>query len=213
MKKNIGYWKNVTCRICGSDKTYIDSSGRYDWRRYRKKGIWDGKSYICGNCYHKNKTKCRNKKLDKNTGIGKSIISQAIVKKVIGAIDCTIVMNNCNYPIDIFETDKYGKIDVKYSALDIEKNDWYFATKGKTDADMYFCLGFSIDRRNIEKVWIIPNEDWVVHLKGLSISKNSCVINTYRYNKYEVNPKPYNDVYHNLDIKNCPYLKEDEEHD
>lgn len=170
MKKDAVYWKNVICCKCGSDKTFIDSFGRLTWRRYRKNGVWDGKSFACDNCFHKYKTKCRNKQLGKNTGTGKAILSQAVVKKIIGAVDCTIKMNNCNYPIDIFQTDTYGKVDVlpfniqlknnvrseflgdiskiqpeKLPASAFEKNTWYFCTKRKVDVDTYFCLGFSID--------------------------------------------------------------------
>jgi hypothetical protein len=59
-KKN--EFENRRCCICGSVETYIKLSGgplwrKYkgdDWRNYKagsNTGIWDGKSYLCDNCY------------------------------------------------------------------------------------------------------------------------------------------------------------------
>lgn len=40
---------NTKCCICGGCKTY-SYQGILDWRRYKKKGEWDKKSYICYYC-------------------------------------------------------------------------------------------------------------------------------------------------------------------
>lgn len=184
---------NTRCCICGSRETYIMPNGDPSWRRHKENGIWDGKSYKCESCRHKSNTKYRNNKIDKNSTFGMTIISQAVVKKVTGSIDCTRKMNNCNYSIDLLDHKKNEKIDVKYSVIREDK-EWYFRTKGKLDTDIYFCMGLSKDSKNIAKVWIIPNEDWVVDLKGISIHKESC----YRYSQYEIDSKLYNNAYQSL---------------
>lgn len=44
--------RNTVCCICESRNTYIKPDRESDWRRYKNnRGIWDGKSYQCYNCY------------------------------------------------------------------------------------------------------------------------------------------------------------------
>lgn len=66
----------------------------------------------------------------------------------------------------------------------------------KTDCDTYICIGYNINRQNIDNVWIIPNDDENSNLARFKIAKN--LYKTSKYDKFKVDPKLYNEIYHDL---------------
>lgn len=194
------------CCMCGNTETYIKSNGVPDWRKYPDVTNWDGKSYSCKKCYGKDYQKLPDSQnnlikllrdfrignVKKNSIHGFIIISQAVTAKVLKIEDLNIKMNNFNWYIDM-EHEKYRKIDVKSRSLNYGM--WSFSTRKKIDCDTNFCLGFDIYRENIASIYIIPNDD-VMHNTGITIAKDSS--RTPKYDKFKVDPKPYNDAYHSL---------------
>lgn len=211
-------FRDRICCICGSKDTYI-YNGTPDWAKHKnEKGIWDGK-WVCSLCDGKERQKrpnsqnsARKSVTDVRTGnlridseTGRSIIDQAVVVKTIGGKDVNIEMDKFDYLIDI-KQENYGAIDVKGAALksqtclDVRGDTliyykWIFPTRRKIDCDTYICLGYDSERKNIEMSWIIPNEGWVRNLSNIDIYKT---FRKSKYDQFKVDPKPYNDTYHNL---------------
>lgn len=197
------YFEGRKCCKCGKDKT------SWNWYKYRVKGVWDGKSYLCINCwkieYHKNVQKLnpyshnniiksmadfRTGNLRKDSETGKSIIDQAIVAKIFQSEDLNIKMDNLGWYIDI-ENKEFGKIDVK--GAKISDDGWMFNNRRKIECDTYVCLGYDRNRENIDKIWIIYNEDDITNIGNIHIR-----INSIKYEKFEIDNTLYNDVYHSL---------------
>lgn len=134
---------NTVCSVCGSSQTGKGTGGNPDWRRDKyRKGVWDGKSYLCTRCDSKERHKMPNSansimkaianirtgNLRVDTKTGMSVIDQAVVIKVRGAKDVNIEMDNFDYFIDVID-EQYGKIDVKGSILMTQE---YIGLKGKS---------------------------------------------------------------------------------
>lgn len=213
--------KGRKCCKCGN-KTYV-LQGKELWFKYKidkdgnydKNGYWDNRSYLCYKCYqdipvnyeiYRNKTRSmtqtRTGNLKIDSGRGKSLIDQAVVTKVLGIDDLNIKMDNFEYYIDA-SNEKYGKIDIKGSHFYLIEEIWRFSTRGNIICDTFILLGYNHDRTNIDFVWIVPNENWKNEIK---IHKDA--IKTSKYDRFKVDPKPYNDVYYSLmeHLKNKKYF-------
>lgn len=139
-------------------------------------------------------------KLAKDSSKGKTIISQAVIIKVLG-IDPSVVkyIKDRNlWIIDIIHY-MYGKIDAKYSLLNgtgqAEGYKFQIGRKklgNKTECDTYILLGFDSYMKNVESVHIIPNKGYVQKIGMITIYKNS---DTSKYDKFKVDVEPYNDAY------------------
>lgn len=120
-------FKGRKCSICNKDLSIGDDHG---CRNYDEKGNWTGE-YLCNICdldirnnfpdSYKNliKTmrKCRTGELSFNDTLGKVIICQAVISKVLKIEDLNIKMDNFKYYIDM-EHDAYGKVDCKGVKID-----------------------------------------------------------------------------------------------
>lgn len=205
------FFEGRTCEICGSDKTYIDCYGRQSWSHNKNKdGNWTG-GYLCNKCFskydpysHNNIRKYMRKVriggLGKSDNHYKSIISEATVCKVLGIENLNIKNDNFEYYIDTSH-DKYGHIDVKARSPD-DHDGWGFNTRRKIDCDTYFCLGMDYKWENIDAVFIIPNEDWLIDIARIVIPRYPKYRS--RYDIFEVDHRQYNDAYHDLRL----YLKD-----
>lgn len=206
-------FKNRVCYICGSKDTYVGNSGTPAWSKYiDKRGKWDKKSYICKKCnrkkileieridpdshynFMKSNSKYRMKGFDIDNSRDRFIIFEAVVCKVHGITDLNIDMDNFNLPIDV-EHEKYRTIDVKWGSPD-GGDDWGFHTRRKWNCDHYFCMGVDENWKNVEVVLIVPNEGWITDISQITIARYP--IQTSKYDRFKVDPKPYNDAYHSL---------------
>lgn len=226
------------CNKCRNNDTYVDNSGRKVWLRYygeNNKEEWDGKSWICNNCYHKIlnnipnsykniiklMTNSRNKNLDISSETGKGLIGECIVANVFEIRSC----NGCNiiknydfhnpYDLDhgtILTYGKYGKIDVKTSKLlenPLGHYKWTFHNYGKIDCDSYICIGFDEFRNNVESVHIIPNDKNIINANDIGIYKYVDISRGSKWSEFMVDHKQYNDVYHFIlsNLDKCPVFK------
>lgn len=189
--------KDRKCSECGNVETYIDNAGREYWFAdiYRNKN-WDKESYLCLSCYNKRQTLYRTVGVDRDSNDGKAAIDQAVVVKVLDIEDLNIRMDNFRWHIDA-EDKKNGKIDIKGECLS-SRGVWNFSTRNKIDCDTYICLGYDRNRKKIEAVFVVPNEDWVINLTKLNITKNSCRTTKYNYDRYKVDSTVYDDTYQDL---------------
>lgn len=201
------YYKGRVCCECKNSKTYIKESGKPQWYGCAC-GKKDCTGHLCNKCWlkiaarlpdsHRNMMKSiadyRIGNVRKDSDYGISMISQAVVVKTLKIEDLTIKTNNLKYYIDA-EHNEHGKIDVKSSTLQ-QYGIYDFASRMKIDCDTYICLGYDMNRRNIGDVYIIPNDGWICNLRHIGIPKNPS--KTSKYDKFKVDPKPYNDEYHDL---------------
>lgn len=210
-KKSPGHFIGRKCEICGSDETYIDCYGRRSWSYNKDKdGNWTG-GYLCNKCFNKydpdsydnirkHMRKVRTGCIEKGSNQYKSIISEATVCKVLGIENLNIKNDNFEYYIDASH-DKYGHIDIKACSPD-DHDEWNFYTKRKIDCDTYFCLGMDYKWKNVETVLIVPNEDWLIDISGITISRYPK--HSSRYDIFKVDNSQYNEAYHDLLL----YLKD-----
>lgn len=195
------------CCVCRNSETYIRPNGKPHWY-YCRCGKDCCTRYLCAKCRLKIAATLPNSQrnvmksiadyrignVKKDSDYGISMMSQAIVAKVLRIEDLTIKTNDFKYHIDA-ESICYGKIDVKSSTLQ-QYGIYDFANRMKIDCDTYICLGYDKPRRNIDDVYIIPNEDWICNLKHIGIPKNPS--RSSKYDRFEIDSNPYNCAYNDL---------------
>lgn len=184
-----------TCSYCGCT---IEETSRWfyvDNKRYCMKHGNSGKGglpdYAIGNL-----------DINSTTGLGRTGEILVVKTLEIGK-EHDYNRISCGYEIDIYH-DKYGKIDVKTALFSSKNNRWGFLFDAKKVVDTYICIGLSLDRKKVEHVWIIPNEDEIRNLQTLNVT------NSYRglYNRkhWEINTKPYNDMWQTMKLDSCKIM-------
>lgn len=204
------------CAKCGGDYTQTGEYDREQWGNYydeNGKQIKD--RYICSKCrgmdrYNETIKIVRNIRIDNldiDSNLGKAVISQAIVAKVLGIEDLNIKYDNYGWYIDL-EHINHGKIDVKSSSLqDYGRWYWYPTRKNPLPGrnkkqilcDTFVCIGYGNKRTNIDAVLIIPSK--YCDVSTINYNKDSKRGN--KYGIFVVDPTSYNDAHHSL----MAYLK------
>lgn len=195
-----------TCCVCGN---YLKEG-----QNWSTKGLPKGQ-VMCYNCHQRSKSDYMNKNLDKNSKVASAFISQRIVAKTFNIS----LENDCNCSIgfgakyDLYDKGRYNYINVKSSKLH-KDNSWKFHFIDKYVPDVYICVGFSINKENIEYVWITdPLDDLIYNEKTEKTKKGISITNTpyglRRAKPWEVDTKPYNDVLHSMDLDKCSVLRSD----
>lgn len=185
------YQKNKKCNMCGKNKYLV--------KKYNDNGYFMGE-YICQTCLNSD---YRNGNLDPYSSVGKGYISEVLVAKFLKIDTCFDKTGIFNYrSFDMFETEEWGRINVKGSKL-IDNNYHLFNISKNIIPDFFFCIGYDTYRKYVERVYIIPNEDYISKLDLLAIPK-------YGYSKYHIfmeNEKPWDDLFRTLKLSNCSILK------
>ena len=200
-------WKKLigdeVCIICGTKKTgwwHISDEGR-----------------ICKSCYQKQEYNENGKQnrdymnglLDINSATGFGFLCQRIVAKKLGLelkydCNCTKGFGHIGFDLLQLDNENYGKIQVKGATLRIGAKNrlvWQFKLGDNLECDNYIMLAFTKDKSDVDKVWVIPSDRWIVAYKqSLTITRNPKMtgIIIREIIKYEVDVKPYNDAYHNM---------------
>jgi hypothetical protein len=177
------------CAICGG-KTWNNQWSIRDGKRVCNK---------CNNCNNCERTYV-NGSLDPQCPTGIGVITEYIVLNVLkDAISCN-TLDNFHAKVDLISK-TYGEIDVKSAKIN-KVNSWKFTPNIEHHPDNYICLGFNIDKTEILKVWIIPNDSKIIARTGISITNSQRGLE--KAQQYEVDPEPYNKVYQELDIYSLP---------
>lgn len=141
--------------------------------------------------------------LNPNSSVGFAFISQRVVAKTLG-LD---LINDCNcefsfgFKYDLYDEGRYNKINVK-ACTSCDNIKYNFGLHNIFIPNTYICLGFSVGRKEILHVWIFDDFFIKCYEKNfINISSKN------NYKEYEVDAKPYNNVYHNMSIKNCKILR------
>jgi hypothetical protein len=195
------YNETDTCDRCQIGKLSPEKA----FREYDRCGGETGK-WLCKSCWDKDPgsdntrnlvksmAKCRLIGFDKNHGSYRTILSETVVAKVHKCEYINIENDDFNCCIDLRDKN-LGDIDVK--AVSPDDRDYFgFRTRRKCDCDTYICIGMDNTWNNIEAVYIIPNEDKIIDISMIKIARHPKHGSTYGC--YKVDPKPYNDIYHDL---------------
>jgi hypothetical protein len=203
------------CHICGGDNTTIKWNGKPHWRTNRNKDReWDRKYHLCSDCYRKydpesleNLIKSmrlsRIGDLERESENGKSVIGQWMTAKVLELTDNNIEKNNFREKVDLSKHHILGKVEVKSPSLIEGKWHAYIGMEHNFDSITVTCMDNNNPWKNANRVYIIPEselygetqitiyEDWP------KISRRS----KFEWiEKYRIDEKPFNDIYHSADI-------------
>lgn len=157
----------------------------------------------------KKKTDCRNNNLDPRCPLGKGYITEVLVAKKLGIKTCFDVTGNFKYSgYDILEHKNWGKINVKGSLLSYNGDQiyHYFNTNKNTKSDFFFCIGYDYEMKHIISIYIIPNNDYVSTLNGITIPYDS----NSKWNKFKENEKEiekWDCLLHSMKLENCTVLR------
>lgn len=174
--------------------------------------------WVCQSCYKKHYDKApdshnnlmkamrksRNKELSKDCTSGKGFIGEQIWCKARGVENCNIKKDNFTYKYDHSPDLEYGIVNTKIAT--IEMGAWHFTPKGKYAHAVLFCM--DKEWENVDRTYIIPEFEMKMRT-SITITKNP-IRGSQWYDKYRVDEKPYNNAYHNMNIEDCPILKNDE---
>lgn len=197
------------CIICGTKKTGC-------WFYYN-----NDNDRICRTCYDKQhgkeKTDYMNGRLDIDSPTGFAFLSQRVVARKLRIEtkhDCNCTYGH-NYPgFDLLQLhgEKYGRIQVKTAVIrnkDISLL-WTFNIGNYLECDTYIMLGFTKNKSDVEKVWVIPSDrNIIIDRDSLQIYLNPKYMGIVarEISKYEVDSRPYNYTYHNMKkLRECDYL-------
>ena len=185
-----------TCSYCGKRANEISNFTNWYYHdniRYCKKHgcTWSGgkPDYVKGNL-----------DINSTTGLGRAREVLIVKTLEIGTeYDCNRI--SCGYHIDMYHKD-YGKIDVKTALLSNNgRNRWVFILSNKPEIKTFICIGLSSNRSTVEHVWIVPNNN---NKKNLSITNSFSSL--YNNNHWEVDSKPYNDIWQTMKLDNCKIM-------
>lgn len=209
------------CFICGNEKTFVDSDGRQHWAyHYNEKGECT-EEWLCNTCrmntesvkkYYKDRydelkhiTDCRNAHIDIKRARCRGCIGVQICAITLGVNILDIEMDNFRYFVDLSMHQEYGYSEVKTATLNIREGRWYFSKIHKENFDtlLLVCMDQYGYWKDVKRVYAIPT-NMITTTTTITIYLNPSRV--VWYESFEIDAKPYNDTYHNMDIKNCPAL-------
>lgn len=150
----------------------------------------------------------RTGRLNLNSTSGQAVITEHVVYTVLS--DC-VKCNTVEKFTSTFDliSESLGCIDVKSSSLIKHRTgknlryEWNFHLHLNTQSpDYYVCLGLGENKDSIQHVWIIPSNSTKVGAFAINIGNSESGLKSAQ--QYEVDSKPYNDVYQNLNIYELP---------
>lgn len=136
---------------------------------------------------------------------GKMVICQAVIMKVLGMKNVVTTADRLSWTFQM-ENSQYGKIGVRQSAVKYtgQKEIYRFTIRNnkknrkydpRVNYDTYFFFGFDENWKNIEKVYIIPNQERMRYIENIIICKD---IYSSIYGRFEVSNHPYDDILQDL---------------
>lgn len=214
---NLNKRKNRKCYVCGSEETYVKPNGDLDWRKYPNVDRWDGKSYICKDCYNsyrrsyyhdigkfdpdsisswmRSNANVRTGKISSITNNGLGIIVEYVICAERNIRNNNVIVDNFTSKIDLTIDEEYGIIQSR-SAV-ISYGEWRPGPFDNINFDNAFICCIDKWRKNIERVYVIPKE-LLFTKKSLVFYKKPSKNVWYDNGDYRIDEKPYNDAYKNL---------------
>ena len=199
------------CCICGGTYTAKKFNSVPIWLNHKCEKI-DCTEYLCTICYNKINhrlprgelsvnSQWRNDKLLKNSEKGKGLIGELCIAKVRKLEILCIEMDNFNYKFDLSYDLEYGMIQSKFKAP--YYGDWGMGFGMEHDFDTLFALCTDKGMSNIKRVYAIPEKD-IYAIQSIYLSSNPHPSIGCKYDKFRIDPSPYNGAYQSLML----YLKD-----
>jgi len=211
-----------TCYKCEKSDTYIDSDGCEHWAKHRdEKGKWTG-HWLCNTCrmatdemkkYYKERydeikyvRDCRNGRIDITKERCKGCIGAQICAKTLGVNILNIEMDNFRYYVDLSKHPNYGYCEVKTATFNKRDGRWYFHDihKEKFDTLLLTCMDQYSPWDNVLKMYAIPTHK-ITTSTTITIYDNPS--RKTWYEEFDVDAKPFNGTYQDIDINKCPVLE------
>ena len=196
------------CCVCKSPETGKNFNGNPHWYNCTCNNI-DCTGYLCSVCkarhyndlpdsyinINKLISNSRTCQLAVNSETGKGLIGEAVIAKVRKLEIISIKLNNFKSKFDLTRDVEHGMIQSKLRQL--YYGDWitYIGTEHIFDTLFYICI--SKDMKDIERIYIIPQTE-LYGIQTVKIIRNPSSSKILKWDKYNVDPKPYNDAYHSL---------------
>jgi hypothetical protein len=207
-------FEEIRCCVCDFYEIIKDYR-RYKWTLHMcdKK---DCTGYLCSRCYQKydqrssgNKrksvAKCRNKLLEKSSSIGKGFIGEMIIARTLNFFNCNLELDNFGYCVDLYDPVLYKKIQVKTREPYYGSYTIHFGIEHNFYTLFILCM--DKDSKNVTRVYIIPESE----LYGITTVTiyDKTIRGISKWEKFRVDEKSYNEMYHSMKIENCKVLKDD----
>jgi len=214
-RKRTNFEKRICC-ICGSDHTDKNVLDCPIWINHKCDKI-DCTKYVCHSCHKKIQYRSfssgyyiaqwRIGELDPSSPSGKGFIGQQIVAKRYGIEDCNLKMDNFHFYVDLSKIPGLGYAEVKTASYDIEQAKWPFSNINKENFDilLLLCMDAFSPWRDVERVYMIPDE--YAESTGISINRYPSRLTYMSKEKFRIDRRPFNDIYHNMKLENCKVLK------
>lgn len=207
--------KNIFCCKCGTNETYLDTRGYYQWYTCDCKNE-NCKGSICKKCYWKIYDKrpdsshniikamrdFRNNNLDKDSGPGKGYIGEEITCKSRKLENLNIKNDNFEYPIDHSLDPELGILNTKMAIYNSRIQTWDIdynkenIIKNKTDHIIMHCINKY--RTKVERTYIFPKKI-ITKISHITIYKNPLGNRGPGwYEQYRVDEKIYDDAYQEI---------------
>lgn len=128
-----------------------------------------------------------------------------IVARVRCLKNCNLYLDNFHSQFDLYDPE-YGRIQVKTRQQ--YYGDWPIRIGTTHNFDTLFILCMDKERRNVKRVYIIPDKE-LLSLTGITIIGNLHPVIGSKWEMFRTDEKIYNDVYHGMKIKDCSVLKKE----
>ncbi len=183
-----------TCYKCSAEQSIVNLNIYRD-----DVGYWDGESYVCRNgC-----AKTRTGNLDPSIAYSTGYITEKLIGKFLGIETCSDRTGKINRQkgYDLWHED-WERIQSKGATLGINNGipGWQYGIYKNIVCDFFFCIGYDKERRHVESMHIIPNNEDICKLSGLFISE----LGYSRFDIFEEEVKPWDDLFHTMRLDNCP---------
>lgn len=164
---------------------------------------------LCNICRKRNESLYKKGDLSAESTSGFAFRAQRLVIKYLkldDKYDCNI-SNGFSSSFDIYDKDKYGKIEVKAATLQRD-NRWRFNFYNKEKPDTYILIAFNSSRSEIVYVWIIhPNDEPIKNRCTITIKSGFNTPSLEKMSKYLFDYITFNKIWKNMSLINCEYLK------
>lgn len=192
--------RKICCNCKASPTSYFCNCGRLECT-----------GYICRTCYIKSPdsqqyllkqiANCRNSQIDKFGTRGIGLIGEATIAKVRKLDILSIKLDNFDYKYDLSPDAEYGIIQAKFKIL--LYGEWKIGI-GPHNFDTLLVLCADKKGNIIERVYAIPKVEVYDISKGIGLHKNPSPSIGSKYDKFQIDPKEYDNSYRDLII----YLKD-----
>lgn len=131
---------------------------------------------------------------------------QYVCANTLDVKDLNIETDNFTYYVDLSEHVNYGYSEVKTATFNKIDGRWYLNRIHKENFDtlLLVCMDQYDPWKNVKRICAIPS-NMITTTTTITIYDAPSVRLRW-YERFEIDPKPFNDNYHKMNINICPVL-------